>query len=95
MRKFQIDYDHSVCLCDRFPEAFHNEAVTAIQSQQDLPFAPGEGKLPENILSIENWDALAFPMKHPGGNNNLHQKREVKLRDQYYFAQRLRNRFKI
>lgn len=33
MRKFQIDYDHSVCLCDRFPEAFHNEAVTAIKSQ--------------------------------------------------------------
>ena len=43
-------------------------------------------------MSIENWDALAFPMKHPDGNNNLHQKREVKLRDQYYFAQRLKNK---
>lgn len=31
-------------------------------------------------------------MKHPDGNNNLHQKREVKLRDQYYFAQRLKNK---
>ena len=86
IRKFQIDYDHSVCLSDKFAEAFHIEADTAIESQQHLSFAPGEGKLPENILSSEHWDALAFPMKHPDGNNNLHQKREVKLRDQYYFA---------
>ena len=48
-------------------------------SQQHLSFAPGEGKLPENILSSEKWDALAFAMKYPDGKNNLHQKTEVIL----------------
>ena len=43
-------------------------------------------------MKSENWDALAFPMKHPDGKNNLHQKREVKLSAQYYFVQRLRNK---
>ena len=30
-------------------------------------------------------------MKFPDGLNGLHQKRDVKLSDQYYFVQRLRN----
>ena len=29
---------------------------------------------------------------HPDGKTNLHQKREVRLSDQYYFVQRLRNK---
>lgn len=61
-------------------------------SQQHLSFAPGEGKLPENILSSEKWDALAFAMKYPDGKNNLHQKTEVILLYQHYFVQRLRNK---
>ena len=39
-----------------------------------------------------NWDIDAFPMKHPDGKNGLHQSRERKLSDQYYFVQRLRNK---
>ena len=31
-------------------------------------------------------------MKHPDGENGLHQQRERKLSDQYYFVQRLRNK---
>ena len=42
--------------------------------------APGEGKIPENILMSDNRDALSFPMKHPDGNNNLHQKRDIRLK---------------
>ena len=57
-----------------------------------IAFAPGEGKIPENILTSENWDALAFPLKHPDGNFNLHHKRSVRLSDQYYFVQRIRNK---
>ena len=90
VRKFQIDYDESVCLTQRFPEAFTSEETTAASSVMSV--APGEGKLPENILCTENWDALAFPMKHPTGEYNLHFKRDTKLSDQYYFVQRLRNR---
>ena len=88
IRKFQIDYDKSVCLSEKFPEAFCNER----NSLETIDIAPGEGKLPENILCSENWDALAFPMKHPDGKSNLHYKRKVKLSDQYYFVQRLRNK---
>ena len=83
IRKFQIDYDKSVGLAEKFPEAFEEDKQLAV--------APGEGKIPENILTSEHWDAQAFPMKHPDGCNNLHQKRDVKLTDQYYFVQRLRN----
>ena len=83
IRKFQIDYDQSIGLTEKFPEAFNDDP--------QLSVAPGEGKIPENILTSENWDAQAFPMKHPDGCNSLHQKRDMKLSDQYYFVQRLRN----
>ena len=87
VKKFQFNYDKSVCLVDKFPEA-------AISDNQvnELSFAPGEGKVPENILQTDNWDIDAFPMKHPDGRNGMHQDRERRLSDQYYMTQRLRNR---
>ena len=88
-RKFQFQYDKSVCMVDKFPEA----AVTENnEDSQCLSFAPGEGKIPENILMTDNWDIDAFPMKYPDGKNGLHQERERKLTDQYHFVQRLRNK---
>ena len=65
-----------------------------VQTQSDpiqISFAPGEGKIPENILQTDDWDSMAFPMKHPDGQNKLHQERGKKLSDQYYFVQRIRN----
>ena len=53
--------------------------------------APGEGKVPQNILLTENWDELVLTMKHPTGEYNLNFKRKSKLSDQFYFVQRLRN----
>ena len=47
IRKFQIDYDKSVCLYAKFPEAFHVEKE---DQNLQLSVAPGEGKVPENIL---------------------------------------------
>ena len=90
IRKFQIDYDASVCLTEKFPEAFTFDE----NNSNEFSFAPGEGKIPQNILTTDNWDALAFPMKHPTGKFNLHHKRKRKLNDQYYFVQRLRNKDK-
>ena len=87
IRKYQIDYDDSVCLTEKFPEALSSEVA-------QLSLAPGEGCVPQNILTYDNWDALAFPMKHPTGKYNLHYKRKKKLSDQYYFVQRLRNKNK-
>ena len=74
VRKFQIDYDKSICLSEKFPEAFHLENNKTLG---ELSVAPGEGKLPENILMSENWDALAYPMKHPDGKYNLHYDQKV------------------
>ena len=77
-------------------ENAENVDTIHIQEHQNrvnqLSFAPGEGKVPENILTSENWDALAFPMKHPDGQFNLHHRRKVKLSEQYYFVQRIRNK---
>ena len=89
IRKFQFDYDTSVCLVDKYPEAALKEPAS--NGGKDISFAPGEGKIPENILTTKNWDRDTFPMKHPDGKHNLHQSRERKLTDQYYFVQRLRN----
>ena len=88
-RKFQFNYEKSVCMVDQFPEAAMNENSKASQC---LAFAPGEGKVPENILMTDDWDIDAFPIKYPDGKNGLHQKRERKLTDQYHFVQRLRNK---
>ena len=85
-RKFQFQYDRSVCMADKFPEA------AIVEDTSCMSFAPGEGKIPENILMTDNWDIDAFPMKYPDGKNGLHQKRERKLTDQYHFVQRLRNK---
>ena len=90
IRKFQFDYDTSVCLVDKYPEAALKEPAS--NGGKDISFAPGEGKIPENILTTKNWDRDAFPMKHPDGKHNLHQSRDRKLTDQYYFVQRLRNK---
>ena len=90
IKKFQFDYDKSVCMVDKFPEAAVND--THVKEAETLSFAPGEGKIPENILLTNNWDIDAFPMKYPDGKNGLHQNRERKLTDQYHFVQRLRNK---
>ena len=62
IRKFQIDYDKTVCLSEKYPEAFHVEKEGFWLSGQ-LNVAPGEGKCPENILFTENWDAQASRWK--------------------------------
>ena len=76
IRKYQIDYDKSVCLSEKYPEAFHLEKNSASVSGQ-LSVAPGEGKVPENILLSENWNTQAFSLKHPDRKFNLNHQRAV------------------
>lgn len=89
IRKFQIDYDEHITLTPKYPEAFHSENQPI--SSDVYTIAPGEGKIPESLLFCENWDALAYPVLHPHGINNLHEKRKVKLDDDLYFKQRINN----
>ena len=51
VRKFQFDYDTSVCLVDKFPEAAITEESTNIESKE-ISIAPGEGKTTRCVLSI-------------------------------------------
>ena len=74
IRKYQFDYDKTTCMIPKFPETVSEKVVESIS------FAPGEGKIPSNILKEEEWDIKSFPCLHPSGKNGLHQKREVKGR---------------
>ena len=70
----------------KFPETLPNV------DSREISFAPGEGKIPSNILKEMDWDTKSFPCLHPTGKDGLHQMRPVKgLTDQQYIEQRLKN----
>ena len=98
VRKFQIDYDETICMVERFPEAMQVEGVVLPPDDENVEVnqlhivAPGEGKTPINLIYCEDWDAKAFPMLHPDGKNNLTDKnREKPIMDNDYFKQRISN----
>ena len=88
VRKWQFDYNKSLCLSNKYPE------ITTAR-QNDIPIiqiAPGEGKVPRDIMKEKDWDIKAFPhLNNPDGKNGKDQERKVKLTDQYYFIQRILN----
>ena len=53
--------------------------------------APGEGKIPTNILMEKDWDTKGFPGLHPDGKCGLDAERvgTDKLTAQQYFEQRI------
>ena len=81
--KFEFKYDVDTCFTNDFPE----------MEVQDQPIsvAPGEGKIPVNILDDEEWDQKTHPFLDPTGDNNLHKQRRVKITPQQFFEQRLFN----
>ena len=60
-------------------------------SNDPVVVAPGEGKIPTNILKEDDWDIKSYPCLFPDGRNGLHEKRDVKISMQQYFQQRLLN----
>ena len=86
VRKYQFDYDMTTVMVPRYPEAIPE------MTDQEYNVAPGEGKIPSNILKEDDWDVKSFPSLHPTGTNGLHQKRTIGgLTDQQYIEQRLKN----
>ena len=55
--KFQFDYDRNTCFTNNVPEIGISET-----NDQCLSIAPGEGKVPTNILQDKDWDMRAFPV---------------------------------
>ena len=97
-RKWQFDYNKSTCFCKEFPELDVKE-----DSSKDGPnekdvivsVAPGEGKIPTDILHEDDWDVKSFPWLHPDATNGIHEKRKICLTDQQNFEQRIMNRLEI
>ena len=86
--KFQFDYNNNSCFVNNVPEL----AVGDVDSQNEsTSVAPGEGKIPMDILQDKEWDMKAFPSLDPTGENSLNLKRDVKLSAQQFFEQRLFN----
>ena len=51
--------------------------------------APGEGKIPTNIMRETDFDIKAFPLKHPTGRYGLDFNRAIRLSKKEYFRARL------
>lgn len=77
VKKWQFDYNRSTCFSDNYPEINYKDEVNNAHE-----VAPGEGKIPTNILQEKDWDLRAFPSLLPDGRNGLHEEKEVKLSEQ-------------
>jgi hypothetical protein len=60
-------------------------------NHNELCVAPGEGKVPTNLMCDPHWDVNAFPLLFPSGKFRLNHERAIKLSPQKYFGQRLLN----
>ena len=86
VKKYQFEYNKSLCMTNKYPEISVNET-------DSVSVAPGEGKIPKDILGEDDWDIKAFPyLNNPDGSNGKDQERNVRLTDQNYFIQRLCNK---
>ena len=63
-----------------------------VRNPSSVSLAPGEGKIPTNIMRDENWDINAFPLLFPSGQFGLNQTRPVHISTQNFFLQRLLNK---
>ena len=65
--------------------------VTADGSKDSIKIAPGEGKIPTNMMREKFMDVKAFPRHHPTGQFGLYHPREFELTPSQYFNQRCNN----
>ena len=81
VKRYQFEYNKSLCMAHKYPEITANE---------DVSLAPGEGKIPKDIMAEEDWDIKAFPhLNNPDGSNGKDQERRARLTDQNFFIQRI------
>ena len=74
---------------------FLNDLPQIDVTDKTVVLAPGEGKVPQSILLHDDWDRKTNPMLDPSAKNLLNCEREVKLRNQAFFEQRLYNRNRV
>lgn len=66
-------------------------SVTADGAKDSIKIAPGEGKIPTNMMREEHVDVKAFPRHYPGGKFGLNHHRDIQISPSQYFQQRLLN----
>ena len=99
IRRYQLDTGETTCMTEEFPESnmvVNQTGQTLHKKQRDdsvktFEIAPGEGKVPTNLMREETYDVDAFPTLHPTGRFGLHHPRKYKITPQDYFKQRLQN----
>ena len=90
--KYQFDYNKSTYFGNNFPELCVDELnIDSSNRNKPIKIAPGEGKIPFDIMSDPDWDKKTYPTLDPDGKNSLNVERKVKITHQMYFKQRLFN----
>ena len=84
--KSQFNYNKSTCFSHNHPEISVEE-----NTSEPVQVAPGQGKIPHDLLQEENLDVKSFPCFFPDGKNGKDEKRPVTLQDQAYWEQRILN----
>ena len=90
----QSNIQSATVMSNSFPEVSIIESANTqhdIDSTESHAIAPGEGKIPSNLMRDKLWDVNAFPSFHPTGKFGFHHQRDIKLQPQQYFVQRLQN----
>ena len=91
VQKHKFDYLGTTAMLENFPELHCKADIEDNPANKTTVVAPGQGKVPTNILTEKDWDTRAFPCLHPDGQNGLDSDRGVKLSKQKYFEQRILN----
>ena len=94
IRRNQFDLRGATTMTESYPEAsvvHRNANCRNKESQADVSIAPGEGKIPTDLMRDETFDVDGFPHLHPTGKFGLNHHRNKKLSKQQYFLQRLQN----
>ena len=86
--RYQYKRNPSAVMANQHPEIMVKSSVTSTTSHS---IAPGEGKIPTNLMRESTWDVDAFPNLHPTGKFGIHYNRETKLPPWQYVLQRLYN----
>ena len=74
IQKFKFDFMGASAFVEQFQELDIKEKPQ--EKQGSIVISPGEGKIPTNILTTENWDLKTFPDLHIDGINGVDQKEE-------------------
>ena len=96
IRKNQFDLAGQTLMTDRYPETSVETELKKMAGSENskskpVSIAPGEGKIPTDLMRDKDFLINAFPHLFPTGKYGLNEERNVVLSMQKYFTQRLQN----